>query len=167
MSSLLNPLKLSISGTLSTDKHGSCMSYSYKIPLSLRQSSAVSVCSCSCHFTQEMLIFHWTSVLSKVFKVRVDTYLIDLYITDAWLTIWLLTRHLLYFIRCRCVNPASSSPGDWRGITRHFSQTGVIRKGSPSIKLKMIKIFGDKISLTGCKWSSMNAPRSHTNWSSL
>ena len=40
--------------------------------------------------------------------------------------------------------------------------SGVIRNGIPSIKLRTIENFWDKISLTGCKWSSLNAPGTDT-----
>ena len=36
--------------------------------------------------------------------------------------------------------------------------------GAPSIKLKIMKNFWDKISLTDCKWSNLNAPGSDTPW---
>ena len=39
---------------------------------------------------------------------------------------------------------------------------GVIRKGSPSMKGKEVRIFWSKISSTGCKGSSLNDPGTET-----
>ena len=40
--------------------------------------------------------------------------------------------------------------------------TGVIDNWTPSMKVKKFEIFWDKISSTGCKWSSLNAPSTET-----
>ena len=40
--------------------------------------------------------------------------------------------------------------------------SGVIRKGSPSIKIRKVEQFWNKISSTGCKWSTLNAPITET-----
>ena len=40
--------------------------------------------------------------------------------------------------------------------------SGVIRKGSPSIKVRKVEFFWNKISFTGGKWSNLNAPGSET-----
>ena len=40
----------------------------------------------------------------------------------------------------------------------HLQLPGVIRKGSPSIKVLKMEIFLNKISSSCCKWSNLNAP---------
>ena len=52
-------------------------------------------------------------------------------------------------------NPCVLSDFGWIHFS-HFPLSGVIRNGSPSIKLKMMEQFWDKISFTGCKCSSLN-----------
>ena len=42
------------------------------------------------------------------------------------------------------------------------SLSGVIRNGSPSIMVRRVVYFWDKISSTGCKWSNLNAQSTET-----
>ena len=44
----------------------------------------------------------------------------------------------------------------------HFTLSGVIRNGIPSIKMRKLEKLWNKISSTGCKWSSLNAPSTET-----
>ena len=44
----------------------------------------------------------------------------------------------------------------------YLNSPGVIRNGLPSIKIRKLEKIWNKISLTGCKWSSLNIQGTET-----
>ena len=58
--------------------------------------------------------------------------------------------------------PCVSSILGWF-LFSHFPLSGVIRNGLPSIKMGKLEKFGNNISSTGCKWSSLIAQGTKTH----
>ena len=115
-------------------------------------------CPLNCHlfvFPSLGFIHIWNSLVgnhkaqNKCAQSPSRDILFRAYLSLRW-TSQLLSFVVQFFVR-RCCYPISSP-------CSILPFSGVIRNGSPSIKLRMVEKLWNKISWIGCKWSNSNAP---------